>query len=60
MEKYVLARPGLTPEGKSTYKAVPVCTCENKRGPVGGVCDNCGEAIPTKSEQAVIDKNENK
>ena len=41
-------RPFITPAGIKTYIPLLFCTCDNQRGPAGGVCGNCGNAIKTK------------
>ena len=32
---------------------LPVCKCEDRRGPSGGVCGNCNGAIPEKPTSAL-------
>jgi len=39
-------RPRAMPNGSLKWEEVPECACEDRRGPKGGVCGNCGFAIP--------------
>jgi len=48
----VLERPLLLPSGQTVWIPVPACTCEDRRGPAGGVCGNCSGAIPNIAEKA--------
>ena len=44
------ARPSLLPDGTIRWIELPVCHCADRRGPAGGVCGNCGNAIPEAEE----------
>lgn len=50
MKAATLLRPLLLPGGTTIYEATPVCLCSARRGPLGGVCGNCGGAIPDEKE----------
>lgn len=48
-----LPRPFASPEGGRTrvkFKLLPICACTSRRGPEGGVCGICGNAIPSPTE----------
>jgi hypothetical protein len=46
MSDLKLGRPYLRPDGKMDWVRLPICRCNGRRGPLGGVCGNCGNAIP--------------
>jgi len=55
--KLLLMRPCIIEDkirhGKTitTQQGLEVCKCGSKRrGPVGGICGNCGQAIPSQEE----------
>lgn len=52
-DKLLLERPWIDhtlPEANKT-RGLEVCKCGSKRrGPMGGVCGNCGQAIPSQQE----------
>jgi hypothetical protein len=43
-------RPRALQDGGERLELVPWCKCSQRRGPRGGVCGNCGEAIPSDRE----------
>jgi hypothetical protein len=46
-EPMTYRRPYLKPDGSVRDVYLPACKCgEARRGPSGGVCGNCGDAIP--------------
>lgn len=46
------SRPLLLPDNKGVkYVLLEECRCSNRRGPAGGVCGNCGNAIPSEKEK---------
>jgi hypothetical protein len=46
-----LWRPYVFPSGRRTNIPVAVCSCPLRRGPLGGVCALCGDAIPSEAER---------
>jgi hypothetical protein len=50
-----LARPRIeydgTRDGRVRTVILDVCRCGDRRGPEGGVCGNCGNAIPNGNER---------
>jgi hypothetical protein len=47
LTRKTLLRPLLLPNGTTDYTPLRVCDCgDERRGPAGGVCGNCGGAIP--------------
>jgi hypothetical protein len=54
-----LNRPYQRRNGDIRYIPLEICQCgEDRRGPLGGVCSNCGDAIPSENEQKHLDKYE--
>lgn len=53
MAEQFVSRLHKTPDGKLIAEKVPFCTCnENeRRGPLGGVCGNCGGGILETNEK---------
>lgn len=45
-------RPYVFADGRHRYERLPLCVCDDRRGPAGGVCGNCAAAIPSTKEQA--------
>ena len=52
MSEPMLPRPIEEPFGKKAIVSIPVCNCGlGRRGPVGGVCRTCSNAIPSVVEK---------
>jgi len=43
-------RPLMLPNRMRKFVLVGWCKCDSRRGPLGGVCGNCGDAIPSQRE----------
>lgn len=50
----VLRNRTVTEDGFVEWDAVDVCECENRSGPAGGLCVNCGDAIETNLQADAI------
>jgi hypothetical protein len=55
----MLTRPYESNSGRIRYIPLEICRCgDDRRGPSGGVCGRCGDAIPNPSEQQQINQAE--
>jgi hypothetical protein len=45
------ARALKLPNGQDIILSIALCSCDDRRGPAGGVCGNCRDAIPSDAEQ---------
>ncbi len=53
-----LTRPYETNSGRIRLIPLEICKCGNRRGPLGGVCWKCGDAIPSPAEEERINRKE--
>jgi hypothetical protein len=53
---YKLSRQWISHDGHHEWVAVHVCICDDKRGPKGSVCGQCGGAIATEFERLQLKK----
>lgn len=54
-----LNRPYHTYDGRTRYIPLEICHCGvDRRGPAGGVCSRCGDAIPDEHEQQRLNHKE--
>lgn len=44
-------RPLRLLKGGMSWVRKPECRCKDRHGPNGGVCGNCGDAIPSAEER---------
>jgi hypothetical protein len=53
-----LVRPYESYTGEIRFIPMEFCRCRERRGPAGGCCGVCGDAIPNQGEQARINRME--